>query len=271
MNKVLCVCLALALAVSLGGCIPEPEIDIPETTAPIVIAPKPVDPIPVVPETTVPEPTIPETTKPEHSEFYIPEISVEDVILWFNEVVLDSEFTYGGDSSLVQKWTVPIVYSIDGNATGEDLQVLEDFTIWLNTIEGFPGIRPADEDAYANLQIRFGDAQMILDYLGPDYEYVDGGIRYWYEDNAIYDAKIAYRDDISQYTRNSVILEEIYNGLGLVQDTSLREDSLIWQGFSEPQALTEVDELLLRLLYHPDILCGMNAQECETVIRRLYY
>ena len=30
-------------------------------------------------------------------------------------------------------------------------------------------------------------------------------------------------------------------------------------------------ELLLQLLYHPDILPGMNAQECEQVIRALYY
>ena len=94
---------------------------------------------------------------------------------------------------------------------------------------------------------------------------------YWYDNNVIYDAKIAYREDIPQFTRNSVILEEIYNGLGLVQDTALREDSLIWQGFSEPQNLTEVDELLLKLLYHPEMLCGMNAEECEAVIRSLYY
>jgi hypothetical protein len=68
-----------------------------------------------------------------------------------------------------------------------------------------------------------------------------------------------------------VILEEIYNGLGLTQDTILREDSIIWQSYSEPQELTPVDKLLLQLLYHPDIRCGMNAAECEAVIRELYY
>lgn len=262
MRKFLCLFLVCAVAVTLLACIQEAEVQIPETT---------MVPETVVPVTTEPETTVPETTKPEHSELYIPGVDVEDVIVWFNEVALDTEFSYGGDASLVQKWTDPIVYSQEGNATAEDLQVLENFATWLNTVEGFPGIRPAEEDEPANLQIRFGDSQMILDYLGADYENVDGGIRYWYENNAIYDARIAYRDDISQYTRNSVILEEIYNGLGLVQDTTLREDSLIWQGFSEPQSLTAVDELLLKLLYHPDITCGMNARECELVIRSLYY
>ena len=32
-----------------------------------------------------------------------------------------------------------------------------------------------------------------------------------------------------------------------------------------------VDWLILKLLYHPDIKCGMNAQQCEEIIRKLYY
>ena len=207
MNKCLCLLLAVILAVTLCACTPEPE-DLPvETTMPIVIPPKP-----VVPETTIPEPTVPETTKPEHSAYYIPGVAVEDVILWFNEVALDSEFSYGGDATVIQKWMVPIVYTIDGNATEEDLQILEDFAGWLNGIEGFPGIRPAGEEDLANLQIRFGDSQMILDFLGPEYENVDGGIRYWYENNAIYDARIAYRNDISQHTANIIK----YNLTGII-------------------------------------------------------
>ena len=87
----------------------------------------------------------------------------------------------------------------------------------------------------------------------------------------IYDATICYRTDLDQYLRNSVILEEIYNGLGPIQDTALRPDSLIYQGFSEPQWVTPVDELILKLLYHPSILPGMDAQQCEQVIRSLYY
>ena len=262
--------LLLLMVVTLCGCIPAQE-RIPETTIPEITVSQTTIPETTVPETTVPETTVPETTLPEHSEFYIPGVSVEDVLLWFNEVALDSEFSYGGNAALIQKWTIPLVYSLEGNATEEDLQVLERFVVWLNTIDGFPGIRQAQPEEAPNLLIRFGDGDMITDFLGPDYVNVDGGVRYWYEDNRIYDAKIAYREDIPQYTRNSVILEEIYNGLGLAQDTALREDSLIWQGFSEPQNLTEVDELLLKLLYHPDILCGMNAAECEAVIRELYY
>lgn len=276
MKKYCCGLVILALIFALWGCTGELEPITPETAPSIVIAPEPVPiettlPEPSVPETTRPEPSVPETTRPEHSALYIPGVDVEDVLLWFNEVALDSEFSYEGNPNLIQKWASPIIYCLEGNATEEDLQVLESFSAWLNTLEGFPGIRQAQPEEVPNLLIRFGDGDMITDFLGAEYVNVDGGVRYWYDNNVIYDAKIAYREDIPQFTRNSVILEEIYNGLGLVQDTALREDSLIWQGFSEPQNLTEVDELLLKLLYHPEMLCGMNAEECEAVIRSLYY
>ena len=93
----------------------------------------------------------------------------------------------------------------------------------------------------------------------------------WYENDMIYDAQIAIRTDMDQYLRNSVILEEIYNCLGPIQDTALRPDSIIYSDFSEPQVLSKVDELILKLLYHPALACGMNADVCREVIAALYY
>ena len=100
----------------------------------------------------------------------------------------------------------------------------------------------------------------------------DGIVHFWYNgNNEMYDEDIGIRNDVDQYLRNSVILEEIYNGLGPVQDTTLRSDSIIYQQYATPQELTDVDLLLLQLLYHPSVECGMNAEQCEAVIRELYY
>ena len=90
-------------------------------------------------------------------------------------------------------------------------------------------------------------------------------------DHEIHNAIICYRSDIDQQVRNSVILEEIYNGLGPIQDTDSRSDSIIYSGYSTPQNLTAIDELLLQLLYHPQLTCGMDRAQCEAVIRQLYY
>lgn len=208
---------------------------------------------------------------PEHSPFYIPGISVDEVIHYFNEVCLDAEFINSGDPSFLQKWVVPIQYGIYGSYTQEDIAVLTDFVQWLNMLEGFPGIREAGDGEIENLRIYFCDQQEMLSRMGESFYGLDGAVTFWYDFNEIYDATICYRQDIGQYTRNSVLLEELYNGLGPVQDTDLRPDSIIYSGFSEPQALTEMDELILKLLYHPQMLCGMNGTECAAVIRKLYY
>lgn len=259
MKKVLCILICvLILTICILQMIPESAV--PETTTPET----------TVQDTLPPETTIPQI-QPEHSMLYIPGLSVEDVIRYFNEVVLDAEIVNGGDPSRLQKWNVHIYYIIDGDCTEKDREVLADFVKWLNTIEGFPGILETTDWGQANMRIYFLNKKGFENLMGTQFAGTDGGVTFWYRDNAIYDAKIGYRTDIGQDVRNSVILEEIYNGLGPVQDTALREDSIIYAGYSTPQSLTEIDELILKLLYHPQMLCGMNAEECEAVIRELYY
>jgi len=278
MKRVVSWMVILIMLFSLSACkqsnLPTEPPHSLETAPTVPSEPKPTEPKPTAPKPTEPKPTEPPETDPpapEHSKLYIPELAVEDVITYFNEVCLDSEFVNGGDPSLIQKWMEPIYYIIEGTCTDKDIEVLNRFVGWLNKIEGFPGISQTADQGKCNMRIYFCDANEILQRLGQDFENVDGGVTYWYMNNAIYNAIICYRKDVSQQLRNSVILEEIYNGLGPVQDTNLREDSLIYQGFSQPQWLTEVDELIMKLLYHPDIKPGMNAQQCEKIIRQLYF
>ena len=291
MRKLLAMLLVMVLLVSCTGCSflfqaldreptvttpsrsPDDEVPpSPKPTAPTEpVITQPSEPLPTEPAPTEPVPTEPEPTEPEHSPLYIPGLEVEDVIRYFNEVCLDAEFVNSGDASVVQKWATPIYYILDGYYTEQDLTVLRGFAEWLNTVEGFPGIYETQDWNAAGLRIYFTNAQGMVDIMGSNFVGMDGAVTFWYRWDEIFSARICIRTDIHQQVRNSVILEEIYNGLGPIQDTSLRTDSIIFSGYSEPQALTEVDELILRLLYHPDIVCGMNAEQCAEVIRQLYY
>lgn len=209
---------------------------------------------------------------PEHSELYIPEITPEDVVLYFQEVCLQAEITNSGDPTKLQKWTQPLYYTCIGNYTETDKAVLVAFADWLNTIAGFPGMEETQDPDLVNLNIYFYDYWDYMSLMGENFQNTDGGITFWYNDaNEIYTAIIGYRTDIPQELRNSVILEEIYNGLGPVNDTELRQDSVIYSGFSQPQQLSQMDELILKLLYHPQLQCGMDASACEEIIRQLYY
>lgn len=260
-KKLVSLLIAVLFLLSVSACAPillptEPAIPFTEPTE-------------YTTSSTEPSATVVETA-PAHSLLYIPGLDVEDVIRYFNEVCLDAEFAISGDASVLQKWTSPILYTVNGDPTVEDLSVLSAFTAWLNTIDGFPGIMEVDSPELANLQLHFCTRREMLDLMGRDYNDLDGAMTFWYNDNEIYDAIICVRTDLAQNVRNSVIQEEIYNVLGPAQDTDLRRDSMIYSGYSTPQELTEIDELILKLLYHPDLQCGMTADDCETMIRLIY-
>ena len=196
------------------------------------------------------------------------------MIKYFNEVVLSIEYSTGsGDPSVVQKWKDPICYYIEGQPTDQDLAALSKLVAQLNTIEGFPGIRQAT-DLERNLGLHFLDRTAFRARFSAviNGEEAEGAVQFWYYtlSNTIYQGDIGYRSDIDQKIRDSVIPEEIVNALGL-NDTILRKDSIVYQYASTATELSDVDLVILKLLYHPSMQRGMDAKACEAVIRELYY
>ena len=209
---------------------------------------------------------------PSHSEYYIEGIDTETLISYFAEVCLDTEFGDKASASVVQKWTAPIYYTIYGSPTDRDMAVLNTFLTELNAIEGFPGMYPAAYGQPSNLDMYFVDETEMIDILGSDYWGSWGGIIFWYDgQNEIYSSTICQRTDIPQYYRDSIIIEEIYNGLGPVQDTEIRYDSVIYQWSNENVSMSKEDVLILKLLYHPDMKPGFTYDQCAALIRELYY
>ncbi len=177
-----------------------------------------------------------------------------------------------GDPTKLQKWATPIRYICIGSYTDTDKKTLDTFADWLNTVEGFPGMEETQDYALANMRIYFCEPEDYLTTMGDQFAGTDGGVTFWYNDNnEIFDAMIGYRTDLDQEIRNSVILEEIYNGLGPINDTQLRTTSVIYSEYSTPQSLSQIDEVIMKLLYHPKMQCGMDTSACEAVIRQLYY
>jgi len=274
MMRFLCMLIAALSLLALWGCSDSSEA-LPAETVPTTVATEEIRIEETYTEATTVPTASPETTAPTlppHSELYIPGVHVEEVILYFNEVCLNAEFINSGDPTRLQKWDDPIFYRINGKYTEEDYAVLTAFTASLNEIYGFPGIYESPDSMLTNFSMYFDDPQSMVALMGEQFRGMDGAVTFWYNDeDVIYNAMICYRTDLDQYLRNSVILEEIYNGLGPIQDTDLRADSIIYSEFSEPQQLSDIDWLILKLLYHPDMKCGMDADQCEAVIRELYY
>ena len=51
----------------------------------------------------------------------------------------------------------------------------------------------------------------------------------------------------------------------------LRPDSIVYQYSDDNFTPSDVDWIILKLLYDPSIQCGMNYDSCRTIIEALYY
>ena len=205
-----------------------------------------------------------------HSPLYVEGVSVDDAIAYFAEVCLDTEFGDKTSGSLIRKWVEPFYYTVYGQPTDRDMEVLNRFVAEINSIENFPGMYPVESGA--DLEIYFYDQANFEALMGSDFVDSWGGVTFWFDGlSQIYTETISIRTDIPQDARDSIIAEEIYNGIGPVQDTSMRDDSLICQWSNSNYDMTAVDRLILQLLYHPSIQTGMDYAQCEAVIRQIYY
>ena len=258
--------LILLLVVALCGCAAPAQ---PTTTTPTTV------PETTVPETTVPEIAIPETTAPLHCGLYLEGCPPELLMQYWDEVVHQMEYTDGtGNCTVVQKWLEPLVCRIYGEPTEEDLRVLEDFFSQLNALPNFPGIRWANKREHENVALNFLDKAdfdaEFFDVVGGEDAWGAAQFWFWTENNKIHDGRVGYRTDIPQEDRSSILLEELINVMG-ISDTELREDSIVYQHSNLNLELSEVDWLILKLLFHPDIQPGMTAEECHEILAELYY
>ncbi|MBR4109091.1 MAG: DUF2927 domain-containing protein [Oscillospiraceae bacterium] len=272
-----CIVFILTLSLLLCACVSSTSESTDFTTQPTIAEPT-ISTIPTTVVTPPPEttamPTI-EATNPIHSPLYLPQYTTAQITEYFNEVVLDMEYSDGtGDVTLVQKWTCPIYYYILGTPTEEDNAVLSKLFEQLNQLPGFPGIYTAADASSANLTIHFLDYSAFEESFSEviNSEYAFGATQFWYytATNELYTARIGYRTDIDQQTRNSILLEEIINTLG-ISDTTTRTDSIVYQYSDENTSLSDIDWIILKLLYDPAILCGMDADACPNAIAELYY
>ena len=87
-------------------------------------------------------------------------------------------------------------------------------------------------------------------------------------DGRITHAVSVIRAELSDKLRRACIHEEIAQGLGLTNDSGEARPSL-FSDDDEWARLTELDEALLRVHYHPDLRPGMTAEEALPVAQRL--
>ncbi len=276
MKKTALIALMLLLIGVLCSCrIPLPEDIFPEKSPTPTQSPTP---YPTYAERPSPTPTplgaeltpTPEVTPGP----FDPKVNRErypnkDILEYFYEIALYTEYGTHGKQEPIQKWTAPLKCFITGYPNEEDMQMVLRVFESLNNLPGFPGIKQVDTEADSNVYITFLPEEEYFDFSRKyiaSRTYGFAAINRDETNRVIHSATIGFRTDLTQSKRNAVIIEELTQMLGLLNDTYRHPESIFYQGPHEPQWYTDLDWILVQLLYHPLIKPGMTYEECATIL-----
>ena len=187
------------------------------------------------------------------------------------DCLIDCAFSseYGNPNSRLLRWKDPIYVYAGGSPTAEDLRQLDGFLMELSfRVPLLPPVERVFAPEAANLTLYFVPEARMGDYVK---DYVSGNwgfVTYFYNNYVINRAEVAVASDVTnQKQRNGIIREEIVNGLGLGNDHYRFEDSIIYEPYNEAETLSEVDWLMLNMVYSPLTRPGMGADEAYRALK----
>lgn len=189
----------------------------------------------------------------------------EEILEYFKEVALKIE--YGNQNNSVKKWNTPIYYYLDENAKEEDQKHIQLLIEKLNEIPTLPlFIKSSLEEA--NLVIHFTSSDTL--YKIRKLPGIEGYCHFEYDKNNILrKSEITISSDLELETRKSVITEEIVQALGLTNDSEKYENSIFYQYASNLIYPSDLDFIIISLLYNENIKYGMNYENVEEVLNQI--
>ena len=190
---------------------------------------------------------------------------MQTILSYFAEIAFADEGL--GTTGIARKWLKPIYYEIYGSADEVDVAAIRWVAELLNGINGFPGMFRANDNNKANVKYYFGNITYIQAAMGITDNSARSCTRLFADNDTkkIQLAKIGIvSDTTSRKDRNSLILEETLQMLGLNQSTLNYPQSLFYKNNSTPQVPDEMDWAIVKLLYSPEVTAGMDKSSAIT-------
>ncbi len=198
------------------------------------------------------------------SLFDVEGLTKEELLGAFRTVAGGSE--YGGSGMSIRKWAAPVRLAVHGEPTEDDLDAVRRAMGWLNGIKGYPGISLVTKDANADIWfVKLDNMKNVVD------GYVVGNWGFFwteFDSQSITKGTVAIASDVtSQTVRNHLILEELIQSMGLMQDQYTAEDSIFYGNWTTVQQPSEMDRVLAEMLYLPEVRNGMEMEEAIQILR----
>jgi len=186
----------------------------------------------------------------------------QETIQYFNEIALGFEF--GGATEITRKWASDLIIKVEGEQPIYLIEELNNIIGELNdlTTDGV-SIRLVEPGELHNFRIYFG--------AGEDYARLNPGAANFVDDNRglffvnwdgnqnLVSADM-YVDvfSIEEVFQRHLLREELTQAMGLAMDSPRYRESIFQQSWTSVIDYTDIDEELIRLLYHPEMSSGLN-------------
>jgi len=184
-----------------------------------------------------------------------------------------AEIAFGAEhreiSHVIRKWRGDLNIRIEGDPTAEDLQQVKAAVDLLNQLQN-----------EVMLSVGYFETSLVI-HFAPEstFKKLDG--RYtgnnpgffwvgWVEDELYLGTILIDSEGVSQAERNTLIIEELTQSLGLMNDSNRYADSVFNDEKIVPgMSLSPLDQKLVTMLYRPELTPGMTMDEAMEILINL--
>ncbi len=200
---------------------------------------------------------------------YQEKIGIIDV---FKKVALGAE--YGTGFAVTQKWSSDMNIFVGGTPSDELLSELDLIKNEINALvtDGF-SVNIENDSLDANFYMFFGQPQEYTNLFPDQIPYINdnnNGLFHFNLNNnfEITSGHMYMNTDIASIElKKHILREELTQSLGLPNDLQYDRSSIFYRELSTVTSYNYVDIIIIRLLYHPNMVSGRDADGVDYTLR----
>lgn len=198
-----------------------------------------------------------------------PDFTNTELIQYFKDIALG--FEEGNSPEVTYRWETDINLFLGGNISDDNLSEINRIKDEINElITTDISFNIVNDSINSNHYLYIG---LLDDYnsIFPDntFNYIGSFFINYGSNYLIYKGR-AFVDSRENFIKQKhLIREELTQSLGLGKDSYTYPESIFYQDYSTITEYAEIDKELIKLLYHPDMLTGLNESEVEALIQQI--
>ncbi len=194
----------------------------------------------------------------------------KQVIDYFEQIALG--FSDGSISQITRKWKAPMKVYMSGSPSEPLKNELNKIVTEINSIatDGFQ-IEVTEDSLVANFDIIIGTAKQYYTIFPSQGDttntYAGNYYIYWHNKSNIFYGNMFVDVTQGTFSYSTFLLRRLLtNAIGLTNQSYEYQNSIFYSGWETVNSYQRIDKDMIRLLYHPDMQTGWNAEVARTKV-----